>query len=220
MGNVNDILYGKTCDLCGENVKLLDRNYLHILSDGTLCQKCHMTILQLLAQRSWWVSEEEYRKVITENFSIRSHHSLPLGKAQALLALRDRVCTGFLKTVQLEKGNVFAVQKVFKMPPKPPIFILRAMKVKNKAVLQGFTLKGTVQKGERIKLNISGMVREFTALDVIPAGTDPLTKETFFNQLGPNVHNHKVAEDGDGWIIIDTEECQNIPESTFAAAFR
>lgn len=146
MANEDKKLHGSTCALCGNKVKLLDRNYLHMLSDGPLCQKCHMTILQLLTQRRWWISEAEYMQVMQKNYSIRQHHSMPLEKAQALFALRDGVCSNFLKTVDLDDGNVFAVQNVFAMPKSPPIFILRAMKLKKKAVLQGFTLKGTIQK--------------------------------------------------------------------------
>ena len=220
MANEDKKLHGSTCALCGNKVKLLDRNYLHMLSDGPLCQKCHMTILQLLTQRRWWISEAEYMQVMQKNYSIRQHHSMPLEKAQALFALRDGVCSNFLKTVDLDDGNVFAVQNVFAMPKSPPIFILRAMKLKKKAVLQGFTLKGTIQKGDRVRLNVSGTVREFTSLDVIPAGTDRLEKSTFFSQLEANVHSHRIPEDGDGWIIINTEETGFIPESSFAATYK
>lgn len=185
MANENKKLHGSTCALCGNKVKLLDRNYLHMLSDGPLCQKCHMTILQLLTQRRWWISEAEYMQVMQKNYSIRQHHSMPLENAQALFALRDGVCSNFLKTVDLDDGNVFAVQNVFAMPKSPPIFILRAMKLKKKAVLQGFTLKGTIQKGDRVRLNVSGTVREFTALDVIPAGTDRLEKAHSFHSWKP-----------------------------------
>ena len=71
MANEDKKLHGSTCALCGNKVKLLDRNYLHMLSDGPLCQKCHMTILQLLTQRRWWISEAEYMQVMQKNYSIR-----------------------------------------------------------------------------------------------------------------------------------------------------
>lgn len=220
MANENSKLYGNTCSLCGDKVKLLDRNYLHILNDGPLCQKCHMTILQLLTQRKWWVSEEDYMQVMQTHYSVKQHHSMPLEKAKALFALRDGICNDFCRTVNLNEGNVFAVQNVFAMPKSPPIFILRALKLRNKAVLQGFPLKGTIQKGDCVRINISGSVREFTALDVVPAGTNRLEKSTFFSQLEANVHSHKISEDGDGWIIIDTEEVGVIPEKTFAATYK
>jgi hypothetical protein len=62
-----------------------------------------------------------------------------------------------------------------------------------------------------------GTVRDFTALDIVPAGTKQFVNETFHSELRANVHNHKIAEDGNGWIIIDTEETVLIPENTFAA---
>ena len=220
MSKENKMLYGGTCALCGNKVKFLDRNYLHILSDGALCQKCHMTILQLLSQRTSWVSQEEYLQVMEKQYSSSQHHIMPLKKAQDLFALRDHVCSNFLQAVDLEAGSVFAVQNVFTMPKNPAIFILRAIKLKYKAVLQGFTLKGEIKKGDRIKLNIGSTVSEFTALDVVPSGTDPLEKSTFYSQLSANVHSHRIPEDSDGWIIIDTTDVQTIPDSTFAAAYK
>ena len=94
------------------------------------------------------------------------------------------------------------------------------MKLKKKVVLQGFPLKGTIQKGDRVRINVAGTIRDFTALDVVPREMGPLEKDTFFSQLGANVHNHKILEGGDGWIIIDTEESGFIPENTFVAAYK
>ena len=220
MANEKDILYTRTCSLCRNKLKLLDRHYLHMLSDGTLCQTCNMTILQLLSERHCWVSEEEYMQVMQKKYNFREHHSMPLEKAQDLFALRDRVCSRFLETVDLNEGNVFVAKKLFAMPKSPPIFILRAMKLKKKVVLQGFPLKGTIQKGDRVRINAAGTIRDFTALDVVPREMGPLEKDTFFSQLGANVHNHKILEGGDGWIIIDTEESGFIPENTFVAAYK
>lgn len=218
MAKEKDVRYGTHCSLCSKKISFMEKNYTHILSDGTLCQKCHMTILQLLSQRDWWIDKKEYNQVMQANYSFRKEHCMPLEKARALFALRDKVCDTFLKTVELDDGNVFVVKDVFGMPKSPAIFILRAMKVKKKAVLQGFTLKGKVKKGDSIKLNIGGSVHSFTALDVVPAGTHPLEKETFYSELGTNIHNHTVSEDGDGWIIIDTEDYESITDSRFAAA--
>lgn len=183
-------------------------------------EQCNMTILQLITQRKWWVSQEEYHEVMQKNYNPRAEYSMPLEKAQALYALRDRVSGSFLSSVGLSEGNVFVVQSVFAMPKNPAIFILRAMKVKKKAVLQGLPLKGEVHKGDRVKINIAGTIHEFTALDVVPAGTNPLDKSTFFDNLGANVHNHTVCEDGDGWIIIDTEDVGSIPQSGFVATYQ
>lgn len=220
MEKQNDILYTGTCSLCGNKLKLSERNHHHMLSDGTLCQTCHMTILQLLSERPCWISEEEYMQVMEKKYSIRQHHQMPLEKAQALFAMRDRVCSSFLETVDLKDGHVFVAQELFAMPKSPAIFILRAMKLKNKAVLQGFPLKGTVKKGDRVRIPVAGTLRDFTALDVIPKGTDPLEKSTFFSQLESNIHSHKISEDTAGWIIIDTEEAELIPENTLAATYK
>lgn len=213
----NDVRNGKYCSLCSQKISFMEKNYTHILSDGTACQKCHLTIQQLLSQKKYWVSKEEYSEVMKKNFTPRAEYAMPLEKARDLFLLRDRVCSGFLRTVGLQEGSAFTVQNIFAMPKNPGIFILRAMKLKNKAVLQGFPLKGEVRKGDRIKLNLAGKVCEFTALDVVPAGTDPLIKETFYSQLSANVHSHKVNEDHAGWIIIDTEDCQSLSDVRFAA---
>ena len=212
-----DVRNGKFCSLCSKKISFMEKNYTHILSDGTLCQKCHMTILQLLSRKNLWVSKEEYSAVMQKSYNPRAEYSMPLEKARDLFMLRDRVCSGFLQTVGVDGGGAFTVQNVFAMPKSPPIFILRAMKLKNKAVLQGFPLKGEVRKGDRIKLDLAGKVCEFTALDVVPAETYPLEKETFYSQLSANVHSHKVDEDRDGWIIIDTEDLQSLSGIRFAA---
>ena len=146
------IRYSGTCSLCNGKVKLLDRNYTHILSDGTLCQKCDMALLKFLSERNSWVGKDEYLSVMKKNYSRHEEHSMPLEKAQALLKLRDTVCERFLKTIELDSGDVFVAQEVFQMPKSPAIFILRALKVRNKAVLQGFTLKGGLHKNDTIKV--------------------------------------------------------------------
>ena len=114
-----------------------------MLSDGTLCPKCDMTINQLLSQKKWWISDEEYTEVMKKSFKPRSEYTMPLEKAQDLIAL-----------------------------------------------------------------------------DVIPAETSRLVKETFFSQLEANVHKHRIPEDDEGWIIIDTEEFQSIPVKGFAACYK
>lgn len=215
------ILYGKICSLCGGKVKVLDRNYLHILSDGTLCQRCDMTIGQLLSHQKNWVADEEYNQTVKTRYKAMKHHSMPLEKARELFALRDRVAERFLGTVGMTEGNVFVVRNVFQMPPSPAIFILRAMKVKNKAVLEGFSLKGQVKKGDKITLIIDGAVRQFTALDVVPCPSAALMeKGKFFDELSTNIHNHTVGEDRGGWIIIDTENLAALKDCAFAAAVR
>lgn len=215
-----DILYGKTCSLCSEKIGFTERNHSHILSDGTLCPRCQMTILQLLQQKEWWIDDETYIRFMQQQFSCRKDHSMPLEKAQVLITLRNMICDTFLASAGLDSGSVFIAQEAFSMPKSPAVFILRALKLKNKAVLQGFTLKGEVQRGDRIRLHIDGTVREFTAIDVIPAGMDPLEKAVFFDRLGINVHSHRISGDGSGWIIIDTEDSQSIPVGVFAAAFQ
>ncbi len=217
----NKVLYGKTCSLCGEKVKLLDRNYTHMLSDGTLCQQCDMTIGQLLDYRREWVADEEYNRTVQKKYKSREEHSMPLEKARELFELRDQVAARFLGTVGVTAGNVFVVSKVFQMPPSPAIFILRSLKVRNKAVLEGFTLKGQVKKGDRITLMVGGAVKRFSALDVVPNPSSRLIKkETFFDELSTNVHNHTIGEEKAGWIIIDTAEMEGLSSPAFAAATR
>ena len=84
MANEKDILYTRTCSLCRNKLKLLDRHYLHMLSDGTLCQTCNMTILQLLSERHCWVSEEEYMQVMQK--------STISGSIIVFLLKRRRIC--------------------------------------------------------------------------------------------------------------------------------
>ena len=211
------IRYSGTCSLCNGKVKLLDRNYTHILSDGTLCQKCDMALSQFLSERNSWIDKDEYISVMEKNYSPHNEHGMPLKKAQALLKLRDTVCDRFLKTIELDSGDVFVAQEVFQMPKSPAIFILRAIKVKNKAVLQGFSLKGEIRKGDNVTLNINGNLQTIKALDVIQNGTDAFNKSSFFDLLSTNVHNHKIKEAKLGWIIIDTEDIEGIKKDGFVA---
>lgn len=186
-----------------------------------LCQRCDKTIGQLLDHRREWVSDEEYNQTVKTKFKSRQDHSMPLEKARELFELRDQVAARFLGTVGMPEGNVFVVSKVFQMPPSPPIFIIRSLKVRNKAVLEGFTLKGQVKKGDRITLVIGGAVKQFTALDVVPNPSSRLIKkETFFDELSTNVHNHTIGEEKDGWIIIDTAEMAGLSAPAFAAGSR
>ena len=217
MATEKDMRHKKHCDLCGEKIGWMDKNFLHYLCDGTLCPKCNMTFYHLVSHRKWWVSDEEYKQALESGVNLREHESVPLEKARALLALRDTVGQQFLESVGLESGNVFVINQVFKMPPSPPIFILRSLKVRNKAVLQGFPLNGEVRKGDQVVLNIQGETRRFTALDVISAGTDSLKKEVFFSNLEANVHSHRFSTDREGWIIVDTEDVDSIPVPGFAA---
>lgn len=214
---IQKIRHSGTCSLCGHKVKLLDRNYTHILSDGTLCHNCNMTILQLLSARNSWIDKDEYLSVMDRSYNWREEYIMPLEKAQALFELRDIVCNRFLKTIELDNGDVFVAQEVFQMPKSPAIFILRALKVKNKAVIQGFALKGKFKKGDSIKLRIGSNIQTVKALDVVPCGTNPLIKSTFFDNLSTNVHNHTIDEGQEGWIIIDTEEFDKIKPNDFVA---
>lgn len=212
-----EILHADTCSLCSEKLTFAEKSYTHILSDGTLCQKCHMTLLQLLSQRRWWVDDDTYSQAMQAAYSHRKAHCLPLEKARTLLTLRNASCNAFLQTVELETGCVFVTQETFAMPKSPAIFILRAMKLKNKRVLQGFPLKGEIRKGDPVRLKLDGKIHAFTALDVISSGTEPLEKATFFDLLSTNVHRHRLPEGQQGWIILDTEACEDIPTGSFAA---
>ena len=219
MANEQDIRYGSTCSLCSQKLKFTEKGYIHKLSDGTLCRKCNLTLLQLLAEKGSWVDTEEYSCAIRGNYHYKDEHTIPLKEAQALIALRDKVAGRFLDSVGLNGGSVFVVQQVFNLPPKPPGFIFRVRKVRNKVALQGFTLKGEVKQGDTITLRMGGALRRFAALEVIPTENNALTKDVFFNQLSTNIHNHKITDNGEeGWIIIDTENLQGIDRRTFAAA--
>jgi len=218
MANEKDIRHKANCSICSDKLNFVEKGNVHILSDGTLCQKCNSTIHQLLDERRWWADIDEFNALgLQGKYDFFEGNCMPLKEAQALLALRDRVADRFLKSVGLDSGSVFVAQRLFAMPKSPSIFILRAMKLKNKAVLQGFPLKGTIKKGDRVRINVAGTIRDFTALDVVPREMGPLEKDTFFSQLGSNVHNHKIPEDNDGWIIIDTEDYRSIAEGGLAA---
>ena len=221
MAKEKDIRYQANCSICSNKIGFFGNGYVHVLSDGTLCKNCNLTLHQLVDERKWWVDTDEFNALgLQENYDFFEGNCMPLKEAQALLALRDRVSARFLKSVGLESGNVFAVQRVFAVSPSPPCFILRARKIRNRAVLQGFTLKGSVKKGDTVRLNIGGEIRSFTAVDVVPSEFDPLTTDTFYNKLIPNVHNHTLSEKDNGWIIIDIEEYKSIAKGIFAATCR
>lgn len=221
MAKEKNIRYQANCSVCSDKIGFFGSGYVHVLSDGTLCTKCNQTLHQLLDERKWWVDTDEFNALgLQGNYDFFEGNCMPLKEAQALLALRDRVSARFLRSVGLESGNVFAVQRVFAVVPSPPCFILRARKIRNKAVLQGFTLKGSIKKGDTVRLNIGGEIRSFTAVDVVPSEFDPLTTDTFYNKLIPNVHNHTITEKDNGWILIDTEEYKSISKGIFAATCR
>ena len=214
----NDIRYGANCSLCSNKLDFVEKAYVHILSDGTLCSKCNRMIHQLLDERRWWADTDEFNQLgLQGEYDFFAGNSMPLKEARALLTLRDKVAEGFAGSVGLDGGSVFAIQRVVAVCQKPSCFILRAMKVKNKAVLKGFALKGKVKKGDRIHVSIGGTDRSFQALDVIPTEVKPFNQETFYDQLSANVHKHSLSEGEEGWIILDTEDCQSLNGCAFAA---
>ena len=212
-----DIRYGSHCSLCGKKISFMDKNYTHKLSDGSLCSECNMKLVVYLSEQNDWVSKEEYKENMQAKYNWRQEHCMPLAEAKSLLLIRDKIAQRHLQSVKLESGSVFTVQETFQMPKSPAIFILRAIKVKNKAVLQGFSLKGEIRKGDNVTLNINGNLQTIKALDVIPNGTAAFNKSSFFDLLSTNVHNHKIKEAKLGWIIIDTEDIEGIQKDGFVA---
>ena len=97
------------------------------------------------------------------------------------------------------------------------IFILRARKVRNKMVVQGFMMKGQLKKDETVRLRIGGEVRSFKLLDVVPKRTEPFDRSQFFDELSANVHKHALKEGGEGWMILETEDCPELQKGTLLA---
>ena len=85
------IRYSGTCSLCNGKVKLLDRNYTHILSDGTLCQKCDMALLKFLSERNSWGGKDEFLSVMEKNYSYRNYNYVLLEDCDYKL-LQDLGC--------------------------------------------------------------------------------------------------------------------------------
>ena len=213
-----DVRNGSHCSLCGKKISLMDKNYTHKLSDGTLCSNCNMMLVVYLSELNHWVSKEEYNENMQARYNWRGEYNMPEQEAKSLLLMRDKIAKRHLQSAGLESGTVFTVEETFKMPKSPAIFILRAIKVRNKVVLQGFSLKGEIRKGDSITLLINGTLQTVKALDVVPYGTGAFDKSGFFDQLGTNVHNHKIKEAKMGWIIVDTEDIDGVAKSGFVAA--
>lgn len=216
-----DIRKAEVCAICGEKLgkikKFVEQNYVHMLSDAAPCQECSLKLWRLLMYKKWWVEDEEYKQVIGTSYNYRNDYSVPLEKAKEILVLRDTVNNRITSEVGLEQGNSFVVQEVFKMPPRPAIFILRARKVRNKMVVGGFILKGTIKKDDSVLLKVGASVKKVKILDVIPKGTLAFKKETFWSELEANIHNHTLTECNEGWMILDIEEQMNLEKGMFIA---
>ena len=76
-------------------------------------------------------------QVMQKKYNFREHHSMPLEKAQDLFALRDRVCSRFLETVDLNEGNVFVAKKLFAMPKSPPYFHTQSHETEKESCITG-----------------------------------------------------------------------------------
>lgn len=211
------------CAVCGKKLglsgKMIRNANSHILMDAVPCQACHLKLWRLLMHRELWVDEETYLQAMEQNYDYRKEYILPLEKAKTLLALRDSRCQEVCKVHSMEKGSVFAVQQSFQVPPKPPIFILRARKVRNRAVVQGLSIRGEFKKGGRAAVQVDGKVIETEIVDAISFAqarkSEGFTRTTFLDELTTNVHNHTVAEGEEGWLILDIEAEQLLHKGGF-----
>ena len=215
-----DPKYAESCAVCGEKFGKLQKFteiYEHMVYDAPCCQECSSKIRKLLMYRNTWVGEDEYMQTVGRSFNYKRSYCVPLEYVKKLTDLRDAVSSRTLSDVSMADGSVFAVDQVFKMPPKPPIFILRARKVRNKMVVQGFMMKGQLKKDETVRLRIGGEVRSFKLLEVVPKRTEPFDRSQFFDELSANVHKHALKEGGEGWMILETEDCPELQKGTLLA---
>ena len=200
--------HAEACAICGKKFGIADKLHLnaysHILMDAVPCEKCDRKIWRLLMHQKSWVDRDAFQEAMGEIYDYRKEYSLPLEKAKCLLSLVDERCDQVLR--ELGRGvGVFAVMESFQVVPAPVIFILRARKVRNKAVLKGFSFRGEFKKGGHVILKHNGTVTETEIIDALPCGTNEFSKETFYDTLRANVHDHTLSECEEGWLILNIE---------------
>jgi len=210
------------CALCGKKMnfkeKMYRNAYSHRLQDGVPCEKCDRDLMYLLMYLNDWTKKEEYDQAVGTRYKWSQEYAVPVEKAKAIFALRDMLCENFLAEIKADADNVFMVQENFQMPPSPAgIFILRARKIRNKMVVKGFSLKGTFQKGGKVFIQNGASIREAEILEAVPRETLPFTKDTFWSQLGSNVHDHTLSECEEGWLILNIDTKEECPEKGYLA---
>ena len=218
-----DIKGAENCAVCGKKLSAGDKLHLnaysHYLSDGVPCPECESKMLHLLSEQELWIDAESFRQAMGGACDWKRKYSISTERAKLLFALRDERSAEVLREHKTEGGSVFAVDQCFQITPHPPIFILRARKVRNKAVVQGLCIKGTFKKGGRVALMQNGVLTEAEILDAISYATarksEGFTKATFYDELSTNVHKHTVNECDEGWLVLGIEADKLLPEGAF-----
>lgn len=213
------------CAICRKKFsvsqKLQLKAYTHLLADGAPCEECNTALQYLLWNRKLWIDDQTLKQVMGKIYNGEREYSIPVDKAKSLLALRNQRCAEILKEHNVEKGNVFVAERCFQIAPKPPIFFLRARKVRNKAVVQGMCLKGEFKKDSRAVVMYNGVLTEAVVLDAISYATarksEGFSSSTFYDELSTNVHKHTVTECSEGWLILDIEADHLLPRGAFVA---
>ena len=212
--------HADACAVCGKKFGIADklhRNaYSHILMDAVPCEQCHRKLWRLLMHQKIWADMDALKQAMGKLYDYRKEYTLPLEKAKCLLALRDERCEQALRELGTGTG-VFVVMESFQVVPSPAIFILRARKVRNKAVIKGFPLRGEFKKGGTVVLKRNGAVTETEIVDAVPCGTSRFSRETFYDNLGTNVHDHTLSECEEGWLILNIEADQLLPKGELVA---
>ncbi len=211
------------CVLCGKKLGMMQKMhinaYTHKLSDGVPCKECNWKLVILLLYRKYWAEPEAYAQAVSRQYDWTEQYVMPVKDAKALLSLRDEICERFLRKAGVEEGSVFVALERFKMPPSPSIFILRARKVRNKMTIRGLCLKGTLKRGDHVRIQMDGKSRDVEIVEVVPNPKENgyFDKETFFNELTANIHDHTLSECEEGWLILDLEEQEECPRGGFLA---
>ncbi|MBQ2081397.1 MAG: hypothetical protein II461_06510 [Treponema sp.] len=95
--------------------------------------------------------------------------------------------------------NVFAVEKVFSIAPKPlDVGLKRSKQLKDRSVVYGSVTSGAFTKGDNVIATIDGKEMQIPILDIIPEGGSD-----FATELGSNLHKKSVDAGKYGWMILD-----------------
>lgn len=211
--------HANTCAICGKEFSKAERFYWqgisHKLMDGAPCRKCNRAIWLLLMHQKLWTKEADLLQAMGDINDYRNEYSVPVDKARALLALRDSRCEQIRQRLG-GKAGVFAVAESFQVTPSPPIFFLRARKVRNRAVIRGISLQGEFRQGDRVVFERNGATVETTVVDAIPRGTSEYNRSGFYDELQANIHDHTLSECEEGWLILDVEADRLLKKSAFA----
>jgi len=196
---------GKKCDICGENLTLLETGFWSVnakqLADGVLCKHCFEKLERLRECRELWVPQ---KRMNTHPFCYLDGNRLLLMDVQnvkLLLESAESLAREELSTIGPEYRSLFRMAGAsFIEPTALQVGVQRAKLLNGKLVLFGFVQLGQFEKGDRVLLLDGKNRREATVLEVYAYDCEENTLEV---NLKAHVGKQQLASWEKGWLILD-----------------